>query len=144
MTHMDVAGTSVGSKVAAVSMEARALGAKHFLRKVVVARLQGIGNTNESLRNCFHTSRLFRLVCGRLRRPGQRQRGRSAAPRARPQCVADQPREGIGPGVGGAPADDRDGAAPLLGAGDDGAERVPRGSSRRRRGDRGHFCSKRY
>lgn len=41
MTHMDLYGQAVGAKVAAVSMEARAMSASHVLRKMVVAKLKG-------------------------------------------------------------------------------------------------------
>ena len=41
MTHLDLLGNNLGSKVATLSMEARPLSASHVIRKVVVANIKG-------------------------------------------------------------------------------------------------------
>ena len=41
LAHYDIGGTNVvGSKLAAINLEARDIAAKHVLRKVVVARIR--------------------------------------------------------------------------------------------------------
>ena len=41
LSHYDIGGTNVvGSKLAAINLEARDIAAKHVLRKVVVARIR--------------------------------------------------------------------------------------------------------
>ena len=43
LSHYDIGGTNiVGSKLAAINLEARDIAAKHVLRKVVVARIRDV------------------------------------------------------------------------------------------------------